>query len=164
MKSAIRDVRNSDLDTVLSLNEAVVPHVNSIDFEKMAWFAENAHYFRIAEVDGAIVGMLVGFRPGSSYESPFYRWFCARYPDFAYIDRVAVAADMRRAGIARQLYEDFEAAFHGVVPMLTCEVNVLPPNPTSRRFHEKMGFAQVDLAIVSAGEREVARLLKELRP
>jgi len=33
-------VTAADLEHVLALNEAAVPHVNSIDLEQMRWFAE----------------------------------------------------------------------------------------------------------------------------
>ncbi len=162
MTVTIRNVCNDDLDAVLALNEAVVPHVNSINQDKMAWFGEFADYFRVAESNAKIAGMLVGFRPGSSYESRFYHWFCDNYADFAYIDRVAVAPLARRSGVARQLYVDFEKYFEHVVPVLACEVNVLPPNTTSMSFHQSMGFEQVEHAIIEPGIREVARLLKRV--
>ena len=117
---------------------------------------------RRAQLAGDVVGLLVGFRPGSSYDSRFYQWFCDNYADFAYIDRVAVAIDARRAGIARSLYGDFEAHFAGDVPALACEVNLLPANATSIAFHEAMGFEQVDHAVIEPDVREVSRLLKPL--
>jgi predicted GNAT superfamily acetyltransferase len=160
MTVTIRDVRSDDLDAALALNEAVVPHVNSVSLDKMAWFGDFADYFRVAESHGIIAGMLVGFRPGSSYESRFYHWFCDNFEDFAYIDRVAVAAHARRSGVARQLYIDFEKHFEHVVPALACEVNVLPPNAASMSFHTSMGFEQIEHAVIEPGVREVARLLK----
>lgn len=162
MSINIRNVREADLEATLALNEAVLPHVNSLTLERMSWFAEFADYFRVADEDGKIAGMLVGFRPGSPYESAFYRWFCENFPDFAYIDRIAVAADARRSGIARKLYFDFEECFRDSVPALACEVNLLPSNTTSVAFHQSMGFEQVEHAIIEPGVREVARLLKRL--
>jgi hypothetical protein len=161
MSLTIRNVRNDDHDAALALNESVIPHVNSIDLDKMAWFAEFADYFRIAELDGIMTGLLVGFRPGSTYESRFYQWFCDNYADFAYIDRVAVAPHARRSGVARQLYMDFEKHFAQAVPALACEVNVLPRNTASMSFHRRLGFEQVEHAIIEPGVREVARLLKQ---
>ena len=105
---------------------------------------------------------LVGFRPGTAYTSPNYLWFCDRYDDFAYVDRVAVAGFARRTGIATQLYEDFARAMPPSVGMMTCEVNVRPPNDSSMDFHTRMGFRQVGSLASDDGEKEVAMLLKDL--
>ena len=159
----IREFHPGDLDAVHSLNEAVVPHVNSISTHKVLWFAANADYFRLIEGDGTVGGMLIGFRPGSSYDSPFYQWFCRNFDDFAYIDRVAISGAARRQGLARALYEDFELHFRDRVPRLTCEVNLIPVNESSMAFHRRMGFSVVEVAEIEAGVREVARLTKPLQ-
>ncbi|GMR17206.1 MAG: hypothetical protein BMS9Abin32_271 [Gammaproteobacteria bacterium] len=161
MGMQIRDVRSSDIEAVRLLNESVVPQVNSVNTERMLWFAENADYFRVAENGGGIAGMLIGFRPGEAYSSPYYRWFCERFDDFAYIDRVAIAAAARRQGLASAMYRDFESHFRQQVPRLACEVNLLPPNDTSLEFHRRMGFVRVENAVIEPGLREVTRLVKE---
>lgn len=163
MPLIIRNVEERDLEAVLELNEAVVPHVNSVNLDKMSGFAERADYFRVADDNGTIVAMLIGYLPKSDYESLFYRWFCDRYPLFAYIDRVAVQADLRRAGLAAKLYQDFENHFCDSVPMLACEVNILPANAASVAFHERMGFRQVEHAVVTPDVREVSRMIKTLQ-
>jgi predicted GNAT superfamily acetyltransferase len=160
MQYVIRDVSEDDIDAALALNQAVVPHVNSINVEKMTWFAEHADYFRVAEGDDRVAAMLVGFLPGSAYDSQYYRWFCTNYPLFAYIDRVAVDLGLRRAGLARALYDDFEETLGQFVPMLACEVNILPANAGSMAFHEQMGFEQIEHGVIDPGVREVARLMK----
>ena len=88
----ICDVEASDLEAVLTLNQTEVPHVGSVDLDKMKWFAANAAYFRTATVDKQLAAYLIGMRPGTAYESLNYRWFCDRYDDFAYVDRIAVAS------------------------------------------------------------------------
>lgn len=164
MPAIIRDVDASDLDAVLSLNQSEVPHVGSVDLDRMNWFADNAAYFRIAETDEGIAGFLVGFRPGTSYQSPNYRWFCDRYDDFAYVDRVAIAAFARRTGLASRFYDDFAAAMPPSVGVLTCEVNVRPPNESSMTFHTRLGFRQVGTLESRDGAKAVALLLKDLDP
>jgi len=101
------DITEADLDTVLSLNEASVPHVSSIDLGQIRWFAEQAFYFRVAHVEDQFAGFLIGLRPGIDYKSENYRWFCEHHREFGYIDRVAVAPEARRLGIASALYADF---------------------------------------------------------
>ncbi|MDJ0939327.1 MAG: GNAT family N-acetyltransferase, partial [Woeseiaceae bacterium] len=96
MDVTIRDVRASDLDAVLELNEAVVPDVNSLSIADLQWFADSAHYFRIAHAGDRFASFLIGMRPGTDYASPNYRWFVENYDDFGYIDRIAVAEHARR--------------------------------------------------------------------
>jgi len=158
----LSDITEADLDSVLALNEASVPHVGSIDLDQMRWFAANAFYFRIARVDERFAGFLIGLRPGIDYSSENYRWFCANYSDFGYVDRVAVAASARRLGVASRLYDDFADVLRGHVEHMTCEVNIRPPNETSMRYHETHGFVQVASQKTEGGTKEVAMLEREL--
>ncbi len=158
----IRDVLPSDLDAVLMLNESVVPAVSSIDIEQMEWFAGNAAYFRVVTSNDDLAAFLIGLRPGTAYASPNYRWFCDHYDDFAYIDRVAVAATARRHGLASRLYDDFLEATRSEVPVMVCEVNINPPNESSMHFHAQYGFNQVGSQETAGGSKEVAMMVKEL--
>ena len=162
MDMIIRDVSDADLDAVLSLNQSEVPHVGSVDMEKMRWYATNASYFRVAMSENELAAYLVGFRPGIGYTSPNYLWFCDNYDDFAYVDRIAVAKFARRSGIASRLYDDFAAAMPGTVGIMTCEVNVRPPNESSMTFHQRLGFEQVGSLQSEGGSKEVAMLAKDL--
>lgn len=162
METTIRDVASGDLDAVLELNEANVPELGSATPEQMAWFIEHAPYFRVVDVDERIGALLVGLRPGLDYGSPNYRWFVERYVDFGYIDRVAVAEHARRLGLASRLYSDFETTLPESVEVMTCEVNLRPPNDGSMRFHERRGFRQVGSQVTEGGKKEVAMLVRPL--
>ncbi len=162
MHFIIRDVTIADLDEILILNEEVVPTVNSIPIDKMRWFAEEAAYFRIASADDRLASFLIGLRPGMAYESPNFQWFCEHYDDFAYIDRVAVASHARRNGLATKMYDDFQESMPESVEFMTCEVNLQPPNESSMRFHERMGFSQVGSRTSEAGTKKVAFMEKNL--
>ena len=134
----LRRAEDTDLEAVLQLNEMSVPAVNSVDLEEMRWFAANV-----------------------TYASPNYRWFCEKYDDFGYIDRIAIAASARRLGLATRLYRDFEASLPPCVGVLTCEVNVVPPNESSMRFHEDYGFRTVGTQTLDDGRKEVALMARE---
>ncbi len=163
MEFVISDVTAADLVAVLALNESEVPHLGTVDIEQMRWFASNATYFRVAKTEQQLAAFLVGLRPGTDYGSLNYRWFCDRYEEFAYIDRVAVAAFARRHGLASRLYDDFAAAMPGSVNVMSCEVNIRPPNDESMRFHTRLGFGEVGTQVTDNGSKEVALLLKDLR-
>ena len=158
----IRDAVFDDLEAILILNELVVPAVNSLSTEQLRWFLDHAHHFRVLEHGGAIAAFMIGFLDGSTYESSNYRWFSSRYDRFAYVDRVAVQPAARRAGHAGRLYSDFIAQLPGNVPVLTCEVNIRPPNPGSIRFHERRGFEEVGRQETEGGTKEVSLLALSL--
>ena len=163
MKYSIRDITRADLYAVLALNQSEVPHVGGLEMIALQDFQATAVYFRAATSDeGEILAFLVGLGPGADYASLNYRWFSERYEKFAYIDRIAVAENARRRGIAAALYEDFAEASRSWSPMLCCEVNLLPPNPGSMAFHERLGFSRAGTLETQGGAKKVALLVKDL--
>ena len=46
--------------------------------------------------------------------------------------------------------------------MMTCEVNLKPPNESSMRFHERYGFTQIGSQATEGGQKEVALMAKTL--
>jgi len=158
----ISDVTANDLEDVWRLNEDSVPHVSSVDLTDMQWFANSAHYFRVAMRGGHLAGFLIGMRPGLPYSSPNYRWFSENYRDFGYIDRVAVSETARRLGVATRLYQDFAATLDKAVGVMTCEVNIRPANESSMRYHEQHGFVQVATQETEGGKKEVALMEMKL--
>lgn len=155
-------VSESDLDAVLALNQASVPHVSSLTMRELRWFADNAAYFRIVSRNGRLAGFLIGLGPGLDYGSPNYRYFCDRHEMFGYVDRVAVAPEAQRLGIASTLYEDYAATLRGFAPFMTCEVNIRPPNEVSLAYHEQHGFRRVAMQETEGGSKEVALMEKRL--
>ncbi|MDH4124279.1 MAG: GNAT family N-acetyltransferase [Gammaproteobacteria bacterium] len=160
MPLVIRDVIPQDLPAVLALNESELPHVGKIDMAQVLWFAAHADYFRVARKDEHLAGFLIGLRPGSSYTSLNYRWFCERYVDFAYVDRIVVARHARGQGLGARLYDDFAESMPASISLITCEVNTIPPNEQSMGFHMNLGFTRVGTLSTEAGQKEVALLLK----
>ncbi len=158
----IRDAEAADINQVLALNEASVPHVSSVSYDEMLWFKEHASHFRVAVIDERLAGFMIGLRPGLPYASLNYRWFSDNYDDFGYVDRVAVAEFARRRRVASTLYEDFAERLTGSVDVMTCEVNIRPPNETSMRYHELHGFVQVATQETEGGNKEVALMEKKL--
>lgn len=160
----IREVASAELDAVLQMNEKAVPHVNSLGIAEMRDLRDQAAYFRVAAAgdSGSPAAFLIGLTPDARYGSPNFLWFCRNYPSFAYIDRVAVAEQARRHGLASALYSDFERYFAARFPLLACEVNLRPTNPASMNFHLRHGFRQVGSQVIDQGEKEVAMMVKSL--
>ncbi len=140
----LRDVAEAELPAVRALNEEAAPAMNSLSLEELAWFREQASYFRIAAIDGETAGFLICLHPHTDYDSPNLRWLKKRCGDVFYIDRIAIGGKFRRRGLGRALYRDAEAvAVAGGYPLLACEVNLRPRNQESLDFHAASGFKAV---------------------
>lgn len=152
----IRDARQADLPAVHAINESEVPHVNSISVDRFRRFIDEAVYFKVALIESGLAGYLVAFDAPATYESLNFRWFQRHYADFIYVDRIAVAANARRRGIARALYQDLFPFARDRAPLLTCEVNTRPMNADSIAFHESFGFREVGTQDTDGGAKSVS--------
>ncbi|MGD9183465.1 MAG: GNAT family N-acetyltransferase [Desulfobacterales bacterium] len=161
----IRDVRTDDLNDLLELNQSNLPHVGSISMPDMAHLHNQAAYFRVAEFEGLASGFLIVFDPQADYNSVNFQWFKKHYNAFVYIDRIVVAPDLRRKGIAFSLYQDLEHfAAQRNIPIMTCEYNLRPENEISRQFHQKYGFKEVGIQKTENGKKTVSLQIKQVVP
>ena len=159
----IRDAEAEDREAIRKVNVANEPEVGPLDQNRLGLFARAAPRFQVVEADGAVVGLFVGLADGLGYDSPNYRWFAARHDRFAYVDRIALQPAVRGSGVADALYDDFEAwARREGRPVVCAEVNTVPPNPRSSRFHERRGFVVVDEVAPYGGEERVAMVEKRV--
>ncbi|MFT7600452.1 MAG: putative GNAT superfamily acetyltransferase [Acidimicrobiales bacterium] len=160
----IRTYLPADAAEVLTLNADNVPEVGDMDASKLALFESMAPFFRVVEVDGKVVGALVGLTEESTaYGSPNYAWFSERHDNFAYIDRVMLAETTRGQGWGPALYDQFaEWATSSDRHLLCAEVNTVPDNPRSIRFHELYGFVEMARCNPYGPDEEVAMFEKWL--
>ena len=134
----------ADIDerAVLALNAANEVETSALDAAGLRQLCEQA--FHVGLVDRGRDAFLIAFDQDASYASPNFLWFKARYPRFVYVDRIIVAAAARGQGLAAGLYHElFERAVRAGHTLVTCEVNVQPPNPASWAFHAAWGFTEV---------------------
>lgn len=142
----IRSLELADLDAVHAINEAEVPAVGSASRAALRDLADWSVIALVAEIDGEVAGFCLVLGPGSDYGSMNYRWFCDRYDDFVYLDRVAIAPTFQRRGIGRRLYAEVERRAAEIRPnanWFTLEVNLRPRNDQSLSFHADLGFSEV---------------------
>jgi predicted GNAT superfamily acetyltransferase len=132
----IRALTKDDLPAVLALNNAHAAEVNALTGDALAALVAVATFACV--IDGRLGFMLV-LSEATPVQGPNHAWFAARYPAFLYIDRVVVAAEARGRGLARRMYDELAAIAAG--RPLCCEVNLVPPNPASLAFHDRLGFA-----------------------
>lgn len=162
MSLVIRDVRESELDSVLALNNAVGASILVLDAASMRWFFANASYFRVAEIDGHIAGFLIAMRETATYSSPNFLWFRERYPEFVYIDRIVIAEPYRGLGLGRIFYCDVTSYAELRVALLTCEVFLEPRDDVAVLFHGTYGFNEVGQQLMAGIGRPVSLLAKTL--
>lgn len=153
----VRDAQPRDFDAIARLNRESEHFMSRMDRARLDVLASQAVYLRVAEVDGEVAAFLLGFAPGSAYESENYRWFSARYDDFVYIDRIAVGGRFRGRGIGALLYADlFAFARERRSPRVVCEFDIEPPNAVSAKFHARFGFREVGSQRVSYADKRVS--------
>ncbi len=141
----IRSYQPDDASAVLAINEANVPAVGEMDITKLELFAEIAEWLKVVEIEGEVVGLLVGLTEGQErYKSPNYAWFSERHDSFIYVDRIAIGEGARNQGLGAKLYDAFaEWGRESGRPVMSAEVNTIPDNPGSHRFHQRYGFVEV---------------------
>ncbi len=158
--TSIRPIGPADLPTILALNNQHARELSLLDAARLEHLVGQSYLALRAGTDDAF---LLAFDQTADYDSPNYLWFKARYPRFAYVDRVAVAVHARGRGLARRFYAAlFEKAGADGHTMVACEVNLDPPNPESDAFHAAMGFTEAGSAEIYGGERTVRYLIRQL--
>ncbi len=158
----MRDTAPADLDAALALNNANLPALNELDLAELTRLVGMSHSALTAEVDGTFAGFCITFAPGADYGSLNYAWFSRTYERFVYLDRIAVDPESRRYGIGRAFYAELVERSRPSFPLLTCEVNVRPPNEASLAFHHAIGFREVGRQDTDGGAKTVSLLALDL--
>ncbi len=140
----VRDAGTTDKGAILALNAESVHFLSPMDGARYELLRSMSAYTRVLDDGGEIRAFLMAFREGTAYDSPNYAWFSARYEQFLYVDRVAVAASAQGRGLGRVFYEDlFAFAREHGVRTIAAEFYTTPPNEVSRKFHASFGFHEV---------------------
>ena len=134
----------SDIDAALELNNLNAPAVGEIDRTQLEFLIEHSLYSFAIGAD-TLHAFCITFAPGAPYTSVNYQWFSQNYSEFVYLDRIVVSEKMRNNSLGAKLYAAVEQRMikDRCTPILTCEVNLNPPNLGSIRFHNRIGFREV---------------------
>lgn len=156
----IRRAEEGDYPFILRLNEENVEVLSPMDEAGLRRFAADAELFLTAEVEGVPAAFLIALREGVGwYGSENYLWFRRKYEKFLYIDRVVIDTPYRGLGIGRRLYQAvFDRARQTGVASVTAEVDTVPYNGASLRFHAAMGFREVGTQVIRGGAIQVSLL------
>ncbi|MEM7663295.1 MAG: GNAT family N-acetyltransferase [Pseudomonadota bacterium] len=143
MDVPIRPFAPNDLPALHAINEASTPGVSSVPEDLLAKIIDLGDCAVAVDDENKPLGFLLAVPDTTAYKGKNYAWFTERYESFVYVDRVAIAPAARGRAIGQQLYAYAFETFAGQVPLIGCEVNSVPPNPGSLRFHQRMGFKEV---------------------
>jgi predicted GNAT superfamily acetyltransferase len=135
---------------MLAINQENVPAVGPETEETMQQIFEWSSLALGIEVDQALVGYCLIMKPGLPYQSSNYQWFCNKYDEFIYLDRVAFTESHQGNGYGSLLYNEVES--RSTESLFTLEVNLKPRNEGSLRFHERLGFVEVGQQISGSGK------------
>ena len=143
MKVTTATLTAEDVEAMWKINEQGLPGLGKVSAKEMGALLEKSCFALGAFRGESLAGFVLCLHPNSSYGSLNYRWFNERYSGFLYVDRVAVGAKERNAGVGTLLYQSVSerARLEGVP--IAAEVNLEPPNPGSMRFHNRHGYVQV---------------------
>ncbi|MEZ0449756.1 GNAT family N-acetyltransferase [Cellulomonas sp. ICMP 17802] len=159
----VRPLTADDLPSLAALNDAAVPAVNALGLDGLTAHVPVCDLALVAERDGEPAGFVLALAPGAGYASENYRWFSEHVPGSLYVDRIVVAPGAHGLGIGRLLYAAVDARARELgLGVVTCEVNLRPPNPQSLAFHERLGFHRLGEQATKGGSVVVALLSREV--
>ena len=156
----IRAMTTSDIEVVWAINQENVPAVGEETVEVLADLLSMSLFSLVAEADNVVVGFCMILGPQTQYRSPNYLYFCERYSDFIYLDRVAVTSAFQGLGLGAAMYREVERLSEST--MFALEVNTKPRNEGSLRFHTREGFVLLEEVETRPGKM-VGFMIKELK-
>lgn len=160
----IRPATEADCEFILRLNKENVEVLAPMDRSKLTEFMKMSSLLWVACVDGKQAAFIIVLDEGvSSYDSENYLWFKKHYEHFLYIDRIVIDAPFRKIGLGRTLYNEvFDYARDNVIPVVTAEIDTIPYNGASLKFHRIMGFKEVGEQYVRGGSVKVSLQAAEI--
>lgn len=162
-KFIITDAGPEHYGDILAINERLVRFLAPMDMPLLEEMAAMSALIKVAVADGRVAAFLLCFREGTEYQSVNYKWFSSRYDKFLYVDRVVVLEEYQDMGIGRAFYELVkDQARAAGAERVTAEIDILPANPKSLRFHKAFGFQEVGTQLVADGKKQVSLQCLEL--
>lgn len=140
----LRSFKAGDETAILALNAQSVQVLSPMNAARFSDLKAQSDCLLVAEVDGKVVGFLIGFCDGKTYDSLNYQWFRSRLKNFFYIDRIVIDENARSQGLGKLFYQHLiKWAGQNAITWLAAEIDIDPPNPGSLAFHVNLGFSEV---------------------
>ena len=156
----IRSMTASDIEAVWAINQGNIPAVGEETVEVLADLLSMSLFSLVVEAEKVVVGFCMILGPQTQYQSPNYLYFCERYADFIYLDRVAVTSAFQGLGLGAAMYREVERLSQST--LFALEVNTKPRNEGSLRFHTREGFVMLEEVETRPGKM-VGFMIKELK-
>ncbi len=148
------------LDDVWELNQRFAADMSSLTRSQLSELISQSTVAMGAIDRRRCVGFILAFGDHSSYAGENFRWFQKRYDSFLYVDRVAVRPEYQGRSIAHGLYQTVaDCALRSRLSAICCEVNLMPPNEASLRFHDTIGFVACGTRHYRSKNRHVQMLV-----
>jgi len=159
----IHRVSESAYQDILALNQSEVQYTSPMNLERLKLLDSLSSYHRIAMINSQAAGFILVMKDHAAYENDNFNWFSLRYDNFLYIDRIVVGKEYQGCGVGLLLYKDlFSFARQEKIKIITCEININPPNERSLVFHHKLGFREVGSQFVDHKKKQVSMQVKLL--
>lgn len=153
----IRQADKPDFQAIVALNDSEIQHTSAMDIKRLKYLHSLASYHGVALEGEVIAAFLLAMEDHAPYQNDNYSWFSARHEKFLYIDRIVVGHEFQGRGIGKKLYADlFDYARQKKIPLVTCEINSVPPNERSLAFHAGFGFTEVGSQWICEGQKKVS--------
>ena len=153
----IRHLTHADVEAMWVINEEGLPGTGRVSPSELTALLDLASLSLGAFDAQRMLGFVICLPPQTTYGSLNYAWFNQRYDAFLYVDRIAVATDHRNRGVGSALYSQVIAEANEQAVPVAAEVNLVPPNPGSVRFHHRFNF--VEVGTLDHGEKAVTMFL-----
>lgn len=151
----IRDAAEADHRDIVAINNSEIHYTNFFDEKRVRFLDSLSVYHRVAVFRGQTAAFILAMKDHVPYENENYSWFSERYDRFLYIDRIVVERAFQGLNIGSLLYRNlFQYARRENIPVITCEIMLLPPNERSLAFHAKRGFKQVGTRSFDSGRKK----------
>ena len=149
------DYSEDMFDFVLESNNINKPQVGFLKTDRLELLISQANYLKVARFNSELAGFLLCLPQYKNYDSLNYQWVSKRFSNFVYIDRISILPEFQNEKIGSALYTDliYFSAIEGY-DTIVCEVNVMPPNPGSIRFHKKFDFEECGSQFTKGGTLE----------
>ena len=151
----LTDYSEDMFDFIIESNNINKPQVGFLQKERLESLLEMANYCKVAKFNGQPAGFLLCLPENKEYDSTNYEWISKRFSNFIYVDRISVLPKFQNEKIGSALYTDL--IIHSAsesYDCILCEVNILPPNPGSIRFHKRFDFEECGSQFKEAGTLE----------
>jgi len=135
-------LKAQSLDALWALNEA---HAEETSSFSLAGFQDHLQLASGVFSDSSLKSLLILFHMKLNYRSVNYKWLQSHGFEGVYIDRIIIGSELQNQGYGRALYQKAKDwAIGQGFDRLLCEVNLIPDNANSLRFHQTMGFEAIE--------------------